>query len=42
MSTPLPTQKISIFRLVSVSEQVGLSLTLSKTLKTSFPVTKPI
>ena len=38
----LATSEISIVSLVSVSEETGLSLGLSKTLKTGFVRTKPI
>ena len=38
----LATSKISIFKLVSVAEETGLSLTLLETLKTGFVVTRPI
>ena len=38
----LATSRISIFKLVSVAEQAGLSLALSETPKTGFLVTRPI
>ena len=37
----LATSEISIFQLTSVAEQAGLNLTLSKTPKTGFVVTRP-
>ena len=37
----LAMTEISIFKLVSVDEQTGLNLTLSKTQKTGFVATKP-
>ena len=38
----LATSKISIFQLVSVAEEIGLSLALSETPKTGFLATMPI
>ena len=38
----LATSEISIFYLVSVAEETGLSLTLSETPKTGFVATRPI
>ena len=38
----LATSKISIFKLVSVAEETGLSLALSETSKTGFVASRPI
>ena len=37
----LATGEISIFKLVSVAEEIGLKLALSETLKTGFVTTRP-